>query len=93
MLARVEPCTTPQKTYPVASWVLRMLFFAKRAVDHLRFMDFSIISGRTGYRGNEPGLGALSYNNDPTDPSVQNSVVIDSPLPHTGSSAQVLVPH
>ena len=35
--------------YTLTGIALRVLFFAKRVIDHLRFMDFSIIPGGTGY--------------------------------------------
>ena len=48
-LKRVEGSGTPQREYPVLGMILRTAFQAKRVIDHLRFMDFSIIPGWTGY--------------------------------------------
>jgi radical SAM superfamily enzyme YgiQ (UPF0313 family) len=49
MLRRVEASGTPQKTYPLLGGVMRTLYLAKRVWSHLRFMDFSIVPGYTGY--------------------------------------------
>ncbi len=49
LLRRVEASAKPQKDYPRLGLVLRTLYLVKRVLGHLRFMDFSIIPGRTGY--------------------------------------------
>jgi radical SAM superfamily enzyme YgiQ (UPF0313 family) len=49
MLVRVEASGTPQKLYPMLGVLLRGLYLAKRGFNHVRFMDFSIIPGWTGY--------------------------------------------
>ncbi len=49
LLKRVEASTTPQKEYPRLGMVLRTLYLMRRAADHLRVMDFSVIPGWTGY--------------------------------------------
>ena len=48
-LRRVEGTATPQPEYPALGLVLRVAYQGKRVVDHLRFMDFSIIPGWSGY--------------------------------------------
>ena len=49
LLRGVEASATPQRLYPKLGLVLRTLYLVKRALGDLRFMDFSIIPGRTGY--------------------------------------------
>ena len=49
MLVHVEASATPQPLYPVLGIVLRFAHLARRAIDHLRHMDFSTIPGFTGY--------------------------------------------
>jgi len=39
----------PQPEYPSRLFLFRLLYLARRAYDHLRFMDFSVITGRCGY--------------------------------------------
>lgn len=48
-LRGVRASTEPQKTYPVLGAALRTLYLFRRGFDHLRFMDFSIIGGWSGY--------------------------------------------
>ncbi len=48
-LKRVKSSATPQKEYPRLGMLLRSVYLGKRVVDHLRFMDFSIIPGWSGY--------------------------------------------
>ena len=55
-LRRVEGSATPQPTYPRLGTVLRIAYQAKRVLDHLRFMDFSIIPGWSGYVAWRVGL-------------------------------------
>jgi anaerobic magnesium-protoporphyrin IX monomethyl ester cyclase len=59
LLRRVEASTTPQKEYPRLALVLRTIFLARRALGHLRRMDFSLIPGRTGYFAWKLGLVRL----------------------------------
>ena len=49
MLKHVEARQTPQKQYPRLVLALRSLYLLKRAYDHMRFMDFSVITGKVGY--------------------------------------------
>jgi radical SAM superfamily enzyme YgiQ (UPF0313 family) len=55
-LRRVEGSATPQPTYPRLGTVLRIAYQAKRVLEHLRFMDFSIIPGWSGYVAWRVGL-------------------------------------
>jgi anaerobic magnesium-protoporphyrin IX monomethyl ester cyclase len=48
-LKRVHASSTPQKEYPKIGMVLRSFYIGKRGLEHLRFMDFSIIPGWSGY--------------------------------------------
>ena len=47
--SKVYPVHTKQPHYPILFFFVRMAYFMKRAFDHLRFMDFSIFPGKTGY--------------------------------------------
>ncbi len=49
LLGPVRASSTPQRHYPVIAFSLRALFYVKRGLGHLRFMEFSSISGWTGY--------------------------------------------
>lgn len=49
LLKRVRASHEPQKLYPRLGMVLRTLYLAKRALTHLRVMDFSIIPGKSGW--------------------------------------------
>ena len=49
LLRRVQATSTPQREYPMLGTLLRTLYLSKRVVEHLRFMDFSIIPGWSGY--------------------------------------------
>ncbi len=49
LVRRVEATTTPQREYPSLGLLLRAMYQGKRALDHLRFLDFSIIPGWSGY--------------------------------------------
>ena len=46
---KVYPAHTKQPHYPILFFVVRMAYLMKRTFDHLRFMDFSIFPGKTGY--------------------------------------------
>jgi radical SAM superfamily enzyme YgiQ (UPF0313 family) len=43
------PFSEEQKQYPVALSIFRRAYLFKRAIEHLRFMDFSVIPGNIGY--------------------------------------------
>jgi anaerobic magnesium-protoporphyrin IX monomethyl ester cyclase len=49
MLRRVRSSSEEQRLYPLLGAILRTGYLAKRALWHMRFMDFSITPGRTGY--------------------------------------------
>ncbi len=59
MLRRVRASHEEQKLYPRLGIVLRTLYLSKRALTHLRFMDFSITPGKTGYYAWRLGLVGL----------------------------------
>ena len=46
---RVLPSHVEQPHYPVLFLLVRALFLSKRAFYHLRFMDFTVLTGRFGY--------------------------------------------
>jgi anaerobic magnesium-protoporphyrin IX monomethyl ester cyclase len=46
---RAEPLMAPQPHYPKLVLFCRLLFFVRRAISHLRFMDFSVLTGKAGY--------------------------------------------
>jgi anaerobic magnesium-protoporphyrin IX monomethyl ester cyclase len=47
--ARVLPSHVEQPLYPVLYLLVRLLFLSTRGFNHLRFMDFSALTGRFGY--------------------------------------------
>jgi anaerobic magnesium-protoporphyrin IX monomethyl ester cyclase len=49
LLKFVKPSSEPQRMYPRLGMLLRSLYLGKRAIDHLRFMDVSVLPGKTGY--------------------------------------------
>ena len=49
LLRHVRASHEPQREYPRLAFVLRAAYLTKRALTHLRQLDFSIIPGRTGY--------------------------------------------
>ncbi len=49
MLRHVEASSAPQKLYPKLGTVLRTAYLSKRALSHLRVMDFSILPGWGGW--------------------------------------------
>jgi radical SAM superfamily enzyme YgiQ (UPF0313 family) len=59
LLKRVRASAEDQKEYPRIAMVLRTAFLSKRALQHLRFMDFSIIPGKAGYIAWRLGLVGL----------------------------------
>jgi radical SAM superfamily enzyme YgiQ (UPF0313 family) len=81
-LRRVEGSATPQPEYPVLGNVLRTMYQAKRVVDHLRFMDFSIIPGWSGYVAWRTGLVGLwqrRFQARPPRPAAKVREVRDAP--------------
>ena len=46
---RVYPVQDKQPSYPILFWIVRMIYLAKRAFNHLRFMDFSLLPGKIGH--------------------------------------------
>ena len=49
MLANAHPSHEKPKLYPFLLWAARMMFFTKRGLNDLRFMDFSVLPGKFGY--------------------------------------------
>lgn len=49
LLKYVKPFTEKQPQFPILLFILRSLMFVKRGLYHLRYMDFSIFLGRTGW--------------------------------------------
>ena len=43
--ARALPSQTPQPQYPILMMLARLLYLVKRASDHIRVMDFTVLSG------------------------------------------------
>src|SRR5262249_3643353 len=48
-LDKAKPLLSDQKHYPKLLRCCRLLYLARRAADHLRFMDFSVLTGSMGY--------------------------------------------
>ena len=46
---KVQPTQNTQPNYPLFFIFVRTAYYLRRAFDHLRFMDFSVLPGRTGY--------------------------------------------
>jgi hypothetical protein len=46
---KILPVHTEQPLYPILFTTVRSLFYIKKAFDHIRFMDFSVLPGRLGY--------------------------------------------
>ena len=46
---KVYPAQERQSSYPILFWLTRMTYLTKRAFNHLRFMDFSLLPGKPGY--------------------------------------------
>ena len=46
---KVYPAHTKQKYYPILFTLVRTVYYLKRGLDHLRFMDFSLLPGKPGY--------------------------------------------
>ena len=49
LLRHAQASSTPQKEYPRIAIILRTLYLSKRALTHLRRMDFSMTPGWSGY--------------------------------------------
>lgn len=49
MLTKVKPAHEGAKRYPFLLWLSRLMFFTKRGLNDLRFMDFSVLPGKVGY--------------------------------------------
>jgi len=49
LLKFVRASTEPQKMYPKLGTALRMAYLGKRAIGHMKFIDFSVLPGRSGY--------------------------------------------
>lgn len=48
-LNKAKPVTTEQPHYPSLLQFCRLIYLARRAFDHLRFMDFCVLTGSMGY--------------------------------------------
>jgi hypothetical protein len=48
-LDKARPLLSKQQHYPRFLRFCRLIYLFRRAVDHLRFMDFSVLTGTTGY--------------------------------------------
>jgi radical SAM superfamily enzyme YgiQ (UPF0313 family) len=48
-LKGAKPFTEKQRMYPISHFLFRLLFLSKRAFDHLRYMDFSVLPGKIGF--------------------------------------------
>lgn len=59
LLRRVRASLEPQKLYPRLGLVLRTMYLTRRIYDHMRFMDFSIVPGWTGWIAWRIGLVKL----------------------------------
>ena len=59
LLTHARASHEEQRLYPRLGMVLRTAYLAKRALTHLRVMDFSIIPGRSGYIAHRLGLVAF----------------------------------
>ena len=46
---KVYPVHEKQSVYPILFTLSRLTYLVVRAYNHLRFMDFSVLPGRTGY--------------------------------------------
>lgn len=49
LLKNVRASGEEQPSWPLLAFTMRSLYFGKRFLSHLRFMDFSLIAGRSGY--------------------------------------------
>jgi anaerobic magnesium-protoporphyrin IX monomethyl ester cyclase len=62
LLKRVHASSEEQSLYPLTAMVLRLIYFVKRAIDHLRHLDFSTIPGYIGYAAWKVGLVDFWWN-------------------------------
>jgi len=46
---KVYPVQTEQTKYPILFFIARLSYLIKKATDHIRFMDFSVLPGKPGY--------------------------------------------
>ena len=46
---KVYPVQMKQPRYPILFAFVRTFYYVKRAFDHIRFMDFSILPGKPGF--------------------------------------------
>jgi radical SAM superfamily enzyme YgiQ (UPF0313 family) len=96
LLERVQATATPQPEYPVLNDLLRIAYFAKRAQDHLRHMDFSTIQGPAGYVAWKSGLIktwrklAPKYPKPAPPPEPAQTPAVVTALPKTESSTRRL---
>jgi radical SAM superfamily enzyme YgiQ (UPF0313 family) len=87
LLRPVKASTTPQREYPRLGLVLRTAYLGKRVVSHLRFMDFSIIPGWSGYAAWRLGLVGLwrrRFNRRPPRPAPKARQRVSIPVTATG---------
>lgn len=54
--SKARPLVEPQRHYPRLTLLCRFVYLARRALDHLRFMDFSVLTGKVGYLVWKSGL-------------------------------------
>lgn len=47
--SKALPSCQAQNGYPRLLLILRLMYLTRRAIDHLRFMDFSVLTGKAGY--------------------------------------------
>src|ERR1700730_8496847 len=59
MPRQLHQSPTPHRLYPRLGLVLRAAYLAKKVFNHLRFMDFSLIPGSSGYLAHRVGLVSL----------------------------------
>ena len=46
---KVQPVHSKQSDYKISFNLIRSFYLLKRGIDHLRFMDFSVVPGKIGY--------------------------------------------
>ena len=49
LLQYVMPASAKQRRFPIFIFFCRSLYLGKRFIDHMRFMDFSVVMGKVGY--------------------------------------------
>ena len=94
-LRSVKATSTPQREFPKLGILLRAMYQCKRAIDHLRFLDFSIIPGWSGYivwRLGLVGYWRRHHNPRPPRPEPKKGGRATIPVTVTeGSSAVTLI--